>query len=240
VILVVDTSLVGAQLALVKDGKVQWRGAHLDNSGSLQAIARLFAAAGVRPAGLAGIAVSVGPGTFTGIKIGLAFAYGLVAARGGATPLPIYGDSALGAAAEELRRAAGLPRLGVLLPATRTHGFLALAGEGPRELLVNTAPSGEPFAPEATIAARLAEGPAALPLQIAGAWPAMAERLAAAGRQHSEISMETLCSQGLSGLCARAVAAFPAGYSAKLPSPRYLRLSTAEEALVAARQAPIV
>lgn len=239
-ILVIDTSLVGAQLALVRAGQVAWRAQYLENSGSLVAIARLYKDAGVSVRDLQGIAVSVGPGSFTGIKIGLAFAYGLVAAcPQDAAPL-LFADSALAAAADELCRAENVARLGLLLPATRTHGFLALAGVEATESLIHTAPHNEPAVPEAAFRLRLAKEANDLPLRIVGTWPAMQTALVESGRQAVEIKQERICELALSGLCARAQRAFPQGYARELPTPRYLRLSTAEEALVAAGQPPIV
>ena len=239
-ILVLDTSLVGAQLALVRDGELVWSAAHRDNAGSLAAIANLFQAAGVGAHELKGIAVSVGPGSFTGIKIGLAFVYGLVAACDRDMGPRFWPDSALGAAAEELCLHLGVSRLGLLLPATRTHGFLGVTGAGGSECLIHTAPTHEPCVPGAEYTARLAQEARDLPLYIVGSWPAMQLALSQVGRQVTEIKQETICEHALRGMCRRGQEAFPTGYTHQLPVPRYLRLSTAEEALVAAGRPSIV
>lgn len=233
-ILVVDTSIVGAQMALVQNGQIIWSGAHLENSGSLAAITQLFAAAGVRASALEGVAVSFGPGSFTGIKVGLAFVYGLVAARAEGQALPVFGASALAAAAQEIGVQRRYQRLGLLLPATRTHGFLAVADNLPQQCLVNTAPRTEPHEPEASIARRLARLPADLPLFTVGAWPQMSEALHSLSKVSEQLALDEVCRLALKALSQQAWTAYPEQYSQSLPEPLYLRLSTAEEALLAA------
>lgn len=223
-------------MALVRDGQITWSDSYLENSGSLAAMTRLFLSANVRAVDLTGIAVSIGPGSFTGIKVGLAFVYGLVASRTAGRPLPIFGASALAAAAQELRKRRSLESLGLLLPATRSHGFLAIAGEQSVQCLVNTAPQGEPHELTATVAARLKACPAGMPLFVSGTWPQMSEALKKLGKTVEAIDVRDICSWGLEGLSHIAWTAFPEHYSQRLPSPQYLRLSTAEEALAAASQ----
>jgi tRNA threonylcarbamoyladenosine biosynthesis protein TsaB len=67
-----------------------------DLSGEIDRVARsLFASRGVAPSALAGILVADGPGSFTGLRIGIAFAKGLTRAL--AVPL-LAAPSLLGAA----------------------------------------------------------------------------------------------------------------------------------------------
>ncbi len=54
-------------------------------------VAQVLAEAGVTPADLGGLAVSLGPGTFTGVRIALAAAKGLCAVH----PVPVLGTSTL-------------------------------------------------------------------------------------------------------------------------------------------------
>jgi tRNA threonylcarbamoyladenosine biosynthesis protein TsaB len=71
-------------------------------------VAGLLAARGAGPRDLAGVCVADGPGSFTGLRIGAAFAKGLCRALG--VPL-LVAPSLVGAAVQAARRSgAGLPR----------------------------------------------------------------------------------------------------------------------------------
>lgn len=77
-ILALDTATDTGSLALV-DGERPLMEHSLEKAGTylsrlLPGVAALFAAAGRDPAGLGAVAVSVGPGNFTGLRIGLATA----------------------------------------------------------------------------------------------------------------------------------------------------------------------
>ena len=227
-VLFVDASLQGVQIALIDAsgvGRVLWQGAHSENKGALEQVSRLvaagLAAVGMVASDLVGLAVGVGPGSFTGIKVALAFVYGL---RSGLDPtLPLLGVSSLEAAARALAVGCGGDIL-VALPATKTHGFIASSG-----------PSGHQ-------AARLIDGEAPQPLgravggrqiYITGAWPLLAAVATAAGEAAKEWTVAQLAAAALPELVREISAAWPHGFARELPAPRYLRLSTAEERLLA-------
>ena len=84
-------------------------------------IAEALAAAGVDYAGLGMIAVSIGPGSFTGVRVGVSTARGLALAL----KLPAAGVTTLDALAEEAR--AAIPGRAVLVTIEAGRGDLYLA-----------------------------------------------------------------------------------------------------------------
>jgi len=84
----------------------------------LPAVHEVMERAGVRFADLDAVAVGVGPGTFTGLRIGVATARGLAKANG----LPVRGVSSLAALAAGMTAAARLP----LIDAKRGEMYGAL------------------------------------------------------------------------------------------------------------------
>lgn len=122
-ILGIDTAGPRGSIALAAEGVAGDpiplpEGGH--SSGLAPAIERLLAARRLRLADLAGIAVSEGPGSFTGLRIGLAWAKG--AALGAGIPLALV--PAHDAAAHAARRAA--PRFATLTQGERGHVMAAL------------------------------------------------------------------------------------------------------------------
>jgi tRNA threonylcarbamoyladenosine biosynthesis protein TsaB len=120
----------------------------------LPAIARALAAASVSLDDCERIAVCAGPGSFTGVRVGLATAWGIGRARG----LPVEAVSTLEAMAEAARHW-GVPRVAAFLDAGRGElvgGLFDLAEDRARPLgepaRVPAADAGR-FAGEARIAA---------------------------------------------------------------------------------------
>lgn len=95
----VDTSTKHGSVALLCDGKIT--GEHTSKSGEsfsrslLEMIDNILAAKGVVLEEISGFGVAIGPGSFTGIRIGLATLLGISLAK----DLPIYGVSTLEAMA---------------------------------------------------------------------------------------------------------------------------------------------
>ena len=124
-ILGIDTATRRASVALARDGEVASL-VHLDGASGhardlLARLDEMLTGAGLRPADLGGIAVTVGPGSFTGVRIGMATAKGLAYSL----DVPLAGLSTL----EGLARAA-----------------LPLAGDAARLCAVLEAGKGEVYA----------------------------------------------------------------------------------------------
>lgn len=89
--LAVDTATDGAGVAL-HDGRAvlaerTWLSRRRHTVELAPTVAAMLAAAELSPAGLAGIAVAIGPGSYTGLRVGLALAKGLAFAA----DLPVVG-----------------------------------------------------------------------------------------------------------------------------------------------------
>ncbi len=90
-LLALDTSTRYSGIALYAEGRVllenTWRSAHYHTRHLAPAVEQALAVVDARPADLKALAVALGPGSFTGLRIGLAFGKGLALAR----HIPIVG-----------------------------------------------------------------------------------------------------------------------------------------------------
>lgn len=222
-ILALDAAMDACTAALCRDGAVAAADSAPMRRGQAEAllpmVARVCAAAGAAPDDLDGIAVAVGPGGFTGIRIGVAAARGLALA---------LGRPAIGIATTEAIAAAQPPGDGPLLAAVETKRadlYGALFPEGWAPAAAGD-PATAPFAvaPEA-LGDRL--GPAGPePLRIAGDAAARAgAALAAVGRAWRPAGGPAIATP--EALCrvaaARFAQALAAGETPPPPSPLYLR-----------------
>jgi len=142
-ILGIDTSIPGASVALVEDGKLLAEEIHgeiaagenpfsrsLDHSEIVLPLIRaLLDKLDTAFQHLSGIAVSIGPGTFTGLRIGLATAKGMAYESG----LPLIGVSTLEANAARVKHFHGV--IGSVLDARKGEVYLALFRRDPAETL---------------------------------------------------------------------------------------------------------
>jgi tRNA threonylcarbamoyladenosine biosynthesis protein TsaB len=86
-LLAIDTSTKQAGVALYDGARglvaeYNWHSANRHTEELMPAVAQMLAQAGVQPSGLRAVAVALGPGSFTGLRVGLAAAKGLALAHG--------------------------------------------------------------------------------------------------------------------------------------------------------------
>jgi tRNA threonylcarbamoyladenosine biosynthesis protein TsaB len=155
ILLALDTCLDACSVAVWADGRVLAQASEPMRRGHQERLAVMaaetMAEAGTAFSSLDRIGVTLGPGSFTGLRVGLAFAKGL----GLALDRPVVGIGVL----EALAFAAGDGFVAAAIDARRGRAYLQIFGDG-RALM---APD---VLPLETAAARLAElyagGPAAL------------------------------------------------------------------------------
>src|SRR5437763_14445779 len=117
-ILAFDTATEIATSALVADGEVL--GERISRAVTLlEDVDALLRRGGARADEIDALAVGIGPGSFTGVRVGLATARGLALAL----DLPVAGVSTLAALA------AGAPGAGPVGDARRSEGFAPVDGE---------------------------------------------------------------------------------------------------------------
>lgn len=232
-VLIIDTSIIGVSMAIAdmrSGGKIVWSKLHPENMGSVPAVGTMLqeglAATALTMDMVAGVCVSHGPGSFTGIKVGLAFAFGLKLAR--TTPLPMLGVSALEGALSHLAAERPAEHLRLFLPATRTHGFMATmrGNETDSQLIeVGSAALASEFGTSSNNSVNLVFRD--WPLLLGTDGPA-----SLAGKPTEIIGEIRMCNAAVCGMAEAARKNWPHGFSNDNPEPRYLRLSTAEEKLV--------
>ena len=126
-LLVIDTSTRNAGAALARDGQVissrSWRSTVNHTAELMPAVVQLLEAAKLGVNDLEGIAVALGPGGFSALRVGMSVAKGLALAAG----KPLAGIGTLDAEAQPFRQS-GLP-VCAMLDAGR--GEVAAASFGP-------------------------------------------------------------------------------------------------------------
>jgi tRNA threonylcarbamoyladenosine biosynthesis protein TsaB len=220
IVLAIDTSAAACSAAVLDQARVHAQGSRVMERGHAEAllpmVEQVMAAAALDFRDLDLIAVTRGPGAFTGIRIGLAAARGLAFAAG----KPCVGVETLSALAEPLlARDPGRPLLAVM-DTKRGDFYAEIFGGGP--------PDHPPAGPSAVDAAGLvrlvrALGPAgdrALPV-IGDAAETAVRALGEAG-----IAAEADLAQRTPDACAvgrLALSVWRAGETVPLPQPLYLR-----------------
>ena len=209
IVLSLDTAGPQPTVAVLAGGRLFEERLPADGRASedlLPAVARALGRANEDLAGCERIAVCAGPGSFTGVRVGLATAWGIGRALG----IPVETVSTLEAIAEAARPL-GFPRVAAFLDAGRGElvgaifdlsGDRARVVDEPRRLPASDAPrfaAGVPMAalPDglvpgaagslpASLAASLAEAVARSPREGSGALAAIYSRPSAAQEKHDE------------------------------------------------------
>lgn len=140
-LLALDTATRTAVVALGDaDGTViaedRWSSGHRHGSELLSRLEALLAGNGTALADLGGIVVGVGPGSFTGLRVGLAAAKVLAYSLG----LPLVGVSSVEAIGFGALAGSSATRVAVLLPAGSSDRYLARIKRGADGLPVLAAP----------------------------------------------------------------------------------------------------
>lgn len=175
VLLAIDCATVPASVACLSDDAVE---AELVHDGSQRAdawvgtaVTECLAAAGRSPADLRGLAVSIGPGTFTGIRVGIATALGLAAP----SALPVAGVTTLEALADIGLQRAG--RVVACIDARRDQVYAAIYEQPSRGDTATLTPSwGPAVCAPAEVTAALADDAAGATLALGSGAPLLAAR----------------------------------------------------------------
>lgn len=156
-LLAIDTSTDQAGIALATGHEVatrSWPAARAQTTTVLPEIDRLVHAAGLQPGDITGLVVATGPGTFTGLRVGLAIAKGIVAATG----VPIVGIPTL----EIVFAMHGTGDFIAVLPAGRGRVVWQLRGAEPRNATIAELIAALTDHPEKTVVGELSEDQASL------------------------------------------------------------------------------
>ncbi len=225
-ILILDSSLQGALLGVATakespDGSFAWEllcHQHFekpqDAAASLPTlVVETLRSVGLKVSDLTALLVGVGPGSFTGIKIGLSFAYGL---KRSSPALKLWGASALQSLAK-----VESDRLWIL-PATQSSGYFAQ----------NTALGVVQETADASGTFKLQGSPSGWPavVNVLGSWPRFSKFCLDQGINLREESIGSLSQSVLSGMLEDFIANSER-LSDGLPEPLYLRKSAPEEKL---------
>jgi tRNA A37 threonylcarbamoyladenosine modification protein TsaB len=211
-----DASLPGLSLAILsRSPSSVWKVVaehHDDQLGATSNInsilSRLLIQVGVKSSEMTHLLVGVGPGSFTGIKVGMAWAFGFFA---GQSQLKICGLSALNLAATGINVA----NSHILLKVTGNHGFMGS--------------SFETYSEAAFERADLEKCLRSKTVYLANAWPEVFENLLTLSIKPLQI--ENLRVLALKGLLT-VINSDQIRWEVDFPQPRYLKQSTAEEKLV--------
>lgn len=130
-LLAIDTSTETAGIALSHSGGVAahtWPAARAQTTTVLPEIDRMIREIGQSPSFITGVVVATGPGTFTGLRVGLSIAKGIVAASG----VPLVGVPTL----DTVLAAHDTEDMIAMLPAGRGRVVWQQRGEQPRNSTV--------------------------------------------------------------------------------------------------------
>ncbi|HEY4244752.1 MAG TPA: tRNA (adenosine(37)-N6)-threonylcarbamoyltransferase complex dimerization subunit type 1 TsaB [Kofleriaceae bacterium] len=125
IVLGIDASTPTTSVALADETRILGEGSHaVEARGTdlLVLVDRVCREAGVAPRELGAVAVGAGPGSFTGLRIGMATAKGIAFAAG----IPLWAVSSLGA----LARASTHPRVVAVLDARRGEVYAGVYDRG--------------------------------------------------------------------------------------------------------------
>lgn len=132
IVLAIDTTTARESTAVVADGAVRGEvrlfSTDTHSRRLMPAVDFLMAQLGLPPSAVEGFAVTIGPGSFTGLRVGLSTVQGLALAAG----RPCFGASTLDVLAARIAGAA--PRLVALMDAYRGEVFAGLYDASARPL----------------------------------------------------------------------------------------------------------
>ncbi len=223
--LLVDTTLSGIILGLSDLNSSQLIGYEMDSNsfaGSKSLASKfklLIDTYKVAPSDIENVCVSTGPGSFTGIKVGLAYVYGLM--RGMPSKISATGVSSLALFAKDIATSEG--DAAVFLPATKVRGALALTSDQSDVAISDIDVVVDGFNDVALNRKIILLKP----------WQSLEDKLSGLGLNYHIYDTDVVATKVMRAMSDEAACAYRGEkFRKSLPAPFYLRKSAAEEKLV--------